>query len=365
VALTGSARAAIYALSSLLRLPAGTEVLAPAYNCGTELDALVKSGLAVKLYRVDGQGRIDVDDIRRRLTPQTRLIYLIHYFGFPQRLDEVLALCRSHDIYMVEDCALALFSGDQRGPLGRQGDIAIFSLPKTLPVADGGLLVINREELRLLERRFARHPPLRRLLRRWMPVVKGELLRRLNRLSAALACALDATLTRRSMANENGERFHDLPLDYYYTDDFTDRCLSPISHFILKRANPDKIVAQRRANYFALHTRLKNIPGVKMLFNELPDGVCPLALPLIVADRHGLYNHLRRNHIPAIPWWSGYHPAFDWDEFPAARHLKDHVIALPIHHALETAHVDHIATVVATALQQALTFPPAVASPTV
>jgi hypothetical protein len=45
---------------------------------------------------------------------------------------------RNRNIKLREDCALSLFSGG----IGRAGDAAIFSLPKSLPACDGGALLL-------------------------------------------------------------------------------------------------------------------------------------------------------------------------------------------------------------------------------
>lgn len=50
--------------------------------------------------------------------------------------------------------------------------------------------------------------------------------------------------------------------------------------------------------------------------------------------------------VMAIAWWQGYHRSFDWDKFPEACHLKDHLLTLPIHQDLGTKHMKAIAACV-------------------
>jgi len=133
-------RTAIALACEILELKAGDEILAPAYNCGTEVDALVSFGLSISAYRVGSDAKIDIDDLKSRLTSSTRAVYVIHYFGWEQPTTELRQWCDRHDLKLIEDCALSLFSSGPSGLLGRVGDAAIFSFPKTLGTWHGGLL---------------------------------------------------------------------------------------------------------------------------------------------------------------------------------------------------------------------------------
>jgi dTDP-4-amino-4,6-dideoxygalactose transaminase len=61
---------------------------------------------------------------------------------------------------------------------------------------------------------------------------------------------------------------------------------------------------------------------------------------------------LSLDSIPALPWWSGYNrKSREWDGFPDACHLKDHVVSLPVHHQLTDAAIKFIAKRVVDCLQ--------------
>jgi hypothetical protein len=78
----------------------------------------------------------------RVLTEHTRAILVIHEFGYPHpQLYELCALARERGVPLIEDCAHSLDSSLGDTPLGSLGQFAIFSLPKVLPVASGGVLV--------------------------------------------------------------------------------------------------------------------------------------------------------------------------------------------------------------------------------
>lgn len=78
----------------------------------------------------------------RVLDDRTRAILVIHEYGFPHpRLGELVDAAGARGIPLIEDCAHSLDSTLDGVPLGSFGDYAIFSLPKVLPVAAGGILV--------------------------------------------------------------------------------------------------------------------------------------------------------------------------------------------------------------------------------
>jgi dTDP-4-amino-4,6-dideoxygalactose transaminase len=110
---------------------------------------------------------------------------------------------------------------------------------------------------------------------------------------------------------------------------------------------------RRRRNYQLLRERCTRIPGLRPLFQSLPEGVCPLCLPMVTAQPREIARRLQTRSVPAIAWWAGYHPAFpQGPEYSAARDLKDHVLALPIHQQLEPYQVEAISSHVAECLEE-------------
>jgi hypothetical protein len=84
--------------------------------------------------------------VSRVLTDKTRLIFVIHEFGFPcEQLESMLEEARHRGIPLVEDVAHSFTSSDQGKPLGSDGDYVIYSLPKSLPVESGGIVLSSTE----------------------------------------------------------------------------------------------------------------------------------------------------------------------------------------------------------------------------
>lgn len=82
--------------------------------------------------------------VSRVFTEKTKMIWIIHEFGFPHpRLNEIVAYGREKGIPVVEDIAHSLYSFQNNRLLGTFADYGLFSFPKNLPLPDGGVLIGN------------------------------------------------------------------------------------------------------------------------------------------------------------------------------------------------------------------------------
>ena len=316
-------RVAIRKACDLLGLAPGDEVLAPAYNCGSELDPLLKAGLSVRLYPVDRGLCIDPDIVERMIGPRTRAIYLTHYFGFQR--PETLALrqiCDRHGLALLEDCALSLLSGLPPAD-GRTGDIAVFCFYKFFPVIWGGALAVNNPALP--DPAFERPAPFK--------TVAKELLR--SPIRAALRPLRDHLRPPNAPeANAPLEDRPDIPPHYYFDHAIQDCGMSAVTAWQLRRLDTNEAIRRRRQNYLALIDQIANTPGITVLERNLPGGVCPLGLPILVKSRDAIARSLSAKGFPTTPWWAGYHRMLDWSHAPDACHLKDHLLLLSVHQDL-------------------------------
>jgi len=339
------ARTAIRHLRTLLKCAPGDEILAPAYNCGTEIDALLVGGFRVVPYRVDRAGMVDLEDLQRGRSIRTRAVYLIHYFGFPQSLDKIREWCNQQGLFLVEDCALALFSADRGTRLGTIGDLAVFSLPKTLPVPDGGILLINNPDLDTNTWRL-QEPEMLRVIRGLLPVAKSTFLRRMSGLSPMYAGLRD--LFRRTTGRESKpnmietDQFPDMPSDYYFDAAFADKAISGMTLRLLRTFSSAAVRERRRENFLRILQMLSGTAGAVPLYADLPEGVCPLWFPVLVDDPGRVCRSLQGKSVNSIAWWSGFHRTFSWEDFPEACYLKKHILALPVHQDLGPQEIEHV-----------------------
>jgi hypothetical protein len=78
----------------------------------------------------------------RHLENNTKVILIIHEFGYPYR--DMPSLLKTK-LPIIEDCAHSFFSRDDNSSIGKAGDYAIYSFPKMFPLQIGGLLVCNKD----------------------------------------------------------------------------------------------------------------------------------------------------------------------------------------------------------------------------
>jgi hypothetical protein len=224
--------------------------------------------------------------------------------------------------------------------------MAIFSFPKTLPVPDGGALLLKNGTVNLsnLTRPAPAWPLLINLLRLLKRGAKKYLAKSwCSGFKRPFGDAVPARGDTRTKAGLNTPRpYPDMPANYYYNRNLSERRISPLSRRLISCFEGEQIRQRRRDNYQCLNELLPSIPGIERLFTTLPDHVCPLAFPIIVQDRDAWLPSLRQAGIDAVPWWAGFHQGIDWTGLPEAVFLKQHIITLPIHQDLDEQAVEFI-----------------------
>lgn len=331
-------RVAIRKACDILGLMPEDEVLAPGYNCGSELDPLRAAGVTIRLYPVTATAEPDLDALARMIGPKTRAIYLTHYFGFVQpQAAAIRALCDAKGLRLIEDCALALLSGPRPAD-GRLGDVSVFCFYKFFPVLAGGALVINAPDLADAGG-FLRPAPFRPVMKALLRTAVGRVLgpeglqnlkRRAGRAAPDAAAGSDPQ--------------PDMPGHYYFAPDLVDRRISAFTTRALQSVDLGAAITTRQRNYLRMLDRLDRDAGLEPLFPVLPADTAPLSMPVRVRHgrRNALVHSLKSVGIPATAWWSGYNRFLDFSAVPEACALKDSVLSLPMHQYLDTSAIDHI-----------------------
>jgi perosamine synthetase len=344
---THKARVAIRQACNLSGLDNGGAILVPSYNCGSEIDPLAKSGAHLVPYRVDKRCLIDLDDAQLKVTSKTKALYITHYFGFPQPLNEIKQFCKINNLYLLEDCALALFSDADDVKLGTVGDVSFFSFVKTLPTLDGGALIVNNPKLFKASWKLT-GISFKSLIRRSLSLLKSGLLRWSPLSTKIYSLYLEHTREKefsrlKNSPKKNKSLFPDMPDNYYFDETLINKAMSAVTKYMMKRFDFEEIINRRRNNYIHLLNRLSGNPRINILFSKLPAGVCPLVFPIIVSKRDEVCAMLNQQAIDATAWWAGYYNGLDWAKYPDACFLKNNLIALPIHQDLSLSDLDFIA----------------------
>ena len=92
---------------------------------------------------------IDPASIRKLITSKTRAIVAVDFTGQAVELDEIRAICKEHQLVLIEDAAHAIGTVYKGQPVGSVADMTTFSFHpvKTVTSGEGGAITTNDEEL--------------------------------------------------------------------------------------------------------------------------------------------------------------------------------------------------------------------------
>lgn len=131
-------------------LEPGDEVLVPAWTYIATASMLVARGCKpVFVDSLPDTYQVDIEDCRKRVTPNTKAIAVTHIYGMPVDVDAVQAFAKEHGLKVIYDCAQAhLATSDGRG-MGEFGDAVTYSFyaTKNLGTGEGGMITTNDPEL--------------------------------------------------------------------------------------------------------------------------------------------------------------------------------------------------------------------------
>ena len=115
---------------------------------------------------------------------------------------------------------------------------------------------------------------------------------------------------------------------------------SSVSRRLLRAANPSYVVGSRRRHFARLLDVCQQLGWARPVFETLPDGVCPLGLPLVVEDRDRWRDRLLRRGVNVRTYWEELPPGVDTARYPDAAWLRDRILVLPVHQGLPSDGVD-------------------------
>lgn len=180
---------ALHLALAALRVGPGDDVVVPDLTFAACANAILYCGARPILVdvRADDLG-LDVDLVRRALTPRTRAVLAVHLYGHPCDLSGLLTLCRERRLALVEDVAEALGAEYDGAAAGGFGDVACFSFygNKVITTGEGGACVTRDAELNQ-RMTFLRDHGMRKDRRYWHDEVGFNY--RLTNLQAAVGLA--------------------------------------------------------------------------------------------------------------------------------------------------------------------------------
>lgn len=297
-----------------LGLKPGDEVITADFTFAATVEVIALLQLTPVLVDVDPKTfNIDPEAVRKAITPKTKAIVPVHLFGQAAHMDELMAIAREHDLYVIEDNAQAIganyHSGDgsvtKAGAIGHVASTSFFPSKNLGCYGDGGAIFTNDDELAHTIRGIVNHG----MYERYHHDVVGVN----SRLDSIQAAVLRAKLPN---------------LDSYNT--------------------------ARRAAAKKYSEAFKGQEHIEVPFTEGSDDTHvyhQYTIKILNGKRDALVRHLNEQGIPCgvyypIPLHSqkAYRDErYKEEDFPVSNNLVKEVISLPMHTELDEEQITYIA----------------------
>ena len=295
-----------------LGLQPGDEVITPTFTFIATAEVVALLGLTPVVVDVDWETmNMDVEAVRRAITPHTKAIVPVHLFGQCADMEALMTLAKEHHLFVVEDACQAIGAQytfvngvtKQAGTIGHIGCTSFFPSKNLGCYGDGGAIFTNDDELAAKMRAIANHGMVVRYHHDMIGVN--------SRLDSIQAAVLDAKLPH-------------------------------LNEYIAAR--------QRAAAFYDEAFRENNallIPGRQPhsthVFHQY-------TLRVVEADRDALRERLAERGIPAMVYYpvplhqqkAYLDPRYKDGDFPVAERLATCVLSLPMHTELDEEQLRYI-----------------------
>lgn len=127
----------------------GDEVITTAFTFIATAEAIKYVGAKPVFVDIDPRTfNISPEAIEAAITPKTKAIMPVHLFGQPADMGRIAAICKQHNLKLIEDCCQsfgASFGGKQSGSIGDAGGFSFFPSKNLGAYGDGGLVTTHSD----------------------------------------------------------------------------------------------------------------------------------------------------------------------------------------------------------------------------
>lgn len=147
--LTSSGTAALTTAMSALGIGYGDEVITPAFTFVASFEAILSVGAVPVLVDVDDTLTLNPDAVRKAITSKTKAVMPVHMCGSMADMDALIAICKEHQLILLEDACQSIGGTYKGKSLGTIGDAGTFSFDfvKTMTCAEGGVVMTNKKDI--------------------------------------------------------------------------------------------------------------------------------------------------------------------------------------------------------------------------
>ena len=123
----------------------GDEVIVPGYTFIATAAAVIEVGAVPVIAEIDNSLGLDPIDLEKKITPHTKAVIVVHMVGVPARLEAIRAICKKHNLILIEDCCQAIGATYKGKFCGVESDAFAWSTNfyKVITSGEGGVFATN------------------------------------------------------------------------------------------------------------------------------------------------------------------------------------------------------------------------------
>jgi len=139
-----------------LGLQPGDEVITADFTFAATVEVIALLQLTPVLVDVDPINfNIDIEAVKKAITPKTKAIVPVHLFGLAANMDAIMELAKEHNLYVIEDNAQGIGANytskdgtkTKTGAIGHVGSTSFFPSKNLGCYGDGGAIFTNDDDL--------------------------------------------------------------------------------------------------------------------------------------------------------------------------------------------------------------------------
>jgi hypothetical protein len=298
-------------------------VLIPAYTCESIITPFIREGYTCYFYDIDNNIEPSNESLETFCGERIGIFLHMGYFGFPtnKNLHNYINQLKRKGTIIVEDLTHTIFSKYKRCT---ENDYYIASLRKWTGLPSGGFLASRVSDIQGCldaETSFSN-------IREEALMIKGEYIKSNNR-----------ELKQRYLHMfEEAEFILDNDLKPYSID--------RISNTIINELDINELIEKRKKNFMFLLNALKGIEGVKPIFNEIPDAICPLFFPVYIDKGREKFKKLLIDENIYCPIHWPIPPQIDIFKYPLSKKVYSCILSIPCDQRYDIKDMERIANVI-------------------
>jgi dTDP-4-amino-4,6-dideoxygalactose transaminase len=308
--------AALHLALVSLGIHSGDEVILPSLTFVATANAVRYTGATPVFVDVNSldDWNISSDDIEKHITDRTSAIIVVHYGGFPCDMKRIKEIAKKNNLFVVEDAAHGPGSWINSKHIGTIGDVGCFSFfsNKNMTTGEGGALVTNNDDI-----------------------------------AGKARCLRSHGMTSLSWDRYRGHAYqYDVAaLGFNYRFDDLKAALACVQ--LKKLSSNNRKRAERYDHYRNL---LKQIPEVKIPFNNINEKVSYHIFPILLGDNINRNQLMKKMssfgiqtsvHYPPVHLFSTYSKMYS-ERLAYTEIIGQRELTLPMHPMLDFKDIDYV-----------------------